>query len=112
LRRVLVAALAVIAVSLALPVSAARAAPSGQWKVDCTYVKSASDDPIVLPNLPGASHPHDFFGNAGVSAYSCAVPKLTAQALSWHFSTNDMIGLIAARRPYLTLIPSPAKIDT
>jgi hypothetical protein len=46
------------------------------------------------------------------AAWVLCLAKLTAQALNWHFSTNNMIGLIAARRPYLTLIASPAKIDT
>jgi hypothetical protein len=40
------------------------------------------------------------------------VPKLAAQALSWQFSTKDMIGLRAARRQYLTLdAASQANID-
>jgi hypothetical protein len=41
----------------------------------------------------------------------CAVPKLAVQALNWYFSTKDMIELRAARRQYLTLDTSPAKID-
>jgi hypothetical protein len=32
---------------------------------------------------------------AGRTPSPCAVPKLAAQALSWHFSTKDMIGLRA-----------------
>jgi hypothetical protein len=40
------------------------------------------------------------------------VPKLAAQALSWHFSTKDMTGLRNARRQYLTLDAAlSAKID-
>ena len=58
-----------IAAALATP-SPAQGAVSGSWKVDCTYVKSAMDDPIVFPNQPGAAHMHDFFGNVGISAYS------------------------------------------
>lgn len=50
--------------------SSAAAAVTGSFKVDCTFVKSADDDPIVFPNQPGASHTHDFFGNTGISAYS------------------------------------------
>jgi hypothetical protein len=58
-----------IAVMVARP---AYADVTGLWKVSCTYVKSAPDDPIVLPNQPGSSHLHDFFGNVGVNAYSTA----------------------------------------
>jgi hypothetical protein len=48
----------------------------------------------------------------GAAWVLCRAKTHGTGALSWHFSTNDMIGLIAARRPYLTLITSPAKIDT
>ena len=34
----------------------------------CTFSHTLSDDPIVKPNLPGASHSHDFFGNATTNA--------------------------------------------
>ena len=53
----------VVAVSVGAVVWPADAAVTGVFKVDCTFVKSAMDDPIVLPNQPGASHAHDFFGN-------------------------------------------------
>ncbi|HEX8627170.1 MAG TPA: DUF1996 domain-containing protein, partial [Catenuloplanes sp.] len=63
--------LLVLFTSVALGVgSPAQGAVTGSWKVDCTYVRTAMDDPIVFPNQPGASHAHDFFGNTGVSAYS------------------------------------------
>src|SRR3954469_1595447 len=62
------AALLVLA-ALAVP-SPAEGAVTGSWKVDCTYVTSAMNDPIVFPNQPGASHNHDFFGNIGINAYS------------------------------------------
>jgi hypothetical protein len=43
--------------------------PAGTTKVpefhtDCGVSGQAPDDPIVLPNLPGASHLHTFFGSA------------------------------------------------
>jgi hypothetical protein len=45
--------------------------------------------------------------------WPCVVPKLAARALSWHFSTKDMVGLGGARRQYLPLdVALPAKIDT
>jgi hypothetical protein len=67
------AAIALAVVSIAVMVARpAYADVTGLWKVSCTYVKSAQDDPIVAPNQPGASHLHDFFGNVGVNAYSTA----------------------------------------
>ncbi len=38
----------------------------------CPYSHSASDDPIVFPRQPGASHLHDFYGNTAVDAFSTA----------------------------------------
>ena len=60
----------VVAVFVGAVVWPADAAVTGVFKVDCTFVKSAPDDPIVLPKQPGASHSHDFFGNIGVDANS------------------------------------------
>lgn len=62
--------LSLFASGLVATSSPATAAVTGSFKVDCTFVKAADDDPIVLPNQPGASHKHDFFGNTGISAYS------------------------------------------
>jgi hypothetical protein len=42
----------------------------------CMYSHTLSDDPIVKPNQPGASHSHDFFGNKTTNAAS------TLQSLS------------------------------
>ena len=36
----------------------------------CTFSHRLSDDPIVHPNQPGASHSHDFFGNRTTNAFS------------------------------------------
>ncbi|GIF38047.1 carbohydrate binding protein with CBM6 domain [Actinoplanes xinjiangensis] len=49
-----------------------KAVPAGivrvpEFHTNCTVANEAADDPIVLPNLPGASHLHTFFG-----------PKVTA----------------------------------
>jgi hypothetical protein len=49
---------------------AAVAAVHGQFRVSCPYSHSRSDDPIVYPGQPGASHLHDFFGNRTVDAFS------------------------------------------
>jgi hypothetical protein len=36
----------------------------------CLLSHFAPDDPIVRPGLPGASHPHEFFGNTSTNARS------------------------------------------
>ena len=36
----------------------------------CRLSHFAPDDPIVRPGLPGASHPHEFFGNTSTNARS------------------------------------------
>lgn len=43
---------------------------AGQFVTDCGFSHSAADDPIVYPGVPGASHWHDFFGNATTDAAS------------------------------------------
>ena len=50
-----------------------RRGPQGnvaQFVVECELSHLAYDDPIVLPDLPGESHHHQFFGNAAVTADS------------------------------------------
>ena len=42
---------------------------SNFWS-NCRFSHTANDDPIVVPRLPGRSHPHTFFGNASTGAYS------------------------------------------
>lgn len=42
----------------------------GQFVVECAYSHSSYDDPIVHPGHEGASHRHDFFGNAVTAASS------------------------------------------
>ena len=48
-----------------------RRGPQGrvaQWVVECELSHVAYDDPIVYPDLPGASHQHLFFGNESVGS--------------------------------------------
>ncbi|MGH9187931.1 MAG: DUF1996 domain-containing protein [Acidimicrobiales bacterium] len=33
------------------------------FKTRCDYTRTAPDDPIVFPGMPGVSHSHDFFGS-------------------------------------------------
>ena len=50
---------------------AASSAPGrGVFHTVCAYSHSLPDDPIVHPGSAGASHMHDFFGNASTSAFS------------------------------------------
>jgi hypothetical protein len=48
----------------------AQAASSGVLRVACNFSHQASDDPIVFPGQPGASHLHEFFGNTTTNANS------------------------------------------
>jgi len=41
-----------------------------EFAAECQFSHRLPDDPIVLPNLPGASHSHDFFGNRSTDARS------------------------------------------
>ena len=42
----------------------------GAFRFICGAGQLASDDPIVHPGQPGASHLHQFFGNTGANAFS------------------------------------------
>ncbi len=41
-----------------------------EFNAACTVSHANSDDPIVLPNMPGASHRHSFLGNDSTDAFS------------------------------------------
>jgi hypothetical protein len=48
-----------------------RSGPQGnvaQFVVECELSHLAYDDPIVLPDLPGESHLHQFFGNVDITS--------------------------------------------
>ena len=64
-------------ITLATPVAPLRApagkVPFAQYRemhANCKPVKQASDDPLVFPGLPGASHLHTFIGNTAPTASS------------------------------------------
>lgn len=59
--RKIVAGLAMLFSILMLTSDGVQAANPG-WIVSCNYSHSLSDDPIVFPGQPGASHLHDFIG--------------------------------------------------
>ena len=44
--------------------------PSVAFVATCRPSHIASDDPILRPGIPGASHEHEFFGSRGVAAES------------------------------------------
>ncbi|MFI5912075.1 DUF1996 domain-containing protein [Dactylosporangium sp. NPDC051541] len=77
LPRILVAAAFALAlaagVAVAGPALAADDPPRAQYHemhANCTVNHTLSDDPIVFPGLPGASHNHSFIGNPTVNANS------------------------------------------
>ena len=51
------------------------------FSVRCPYSHSLPDDPIVHPGEPGASHVHEFFGNASVDAFSTYTSMTAATTL-------------------------------
>jgi hypothetical protein len=58
-----------------------RLGPQGahpQFVVECGWSHSATDDPIVMPNSPGKSHLHEFFGAADADAFSTGPSLLTS----------------------------------
>lgn len=80
---------ACIALAACSVVLAPAPAFANSFHVECASSHFASDDPIVVPGRPGASHRHEFFGARGVDAHSttrsmrraattCAAPRDTA----------------------------------
>jgi len=41
-----------------------------EFLAECPFSHRLPDDPIIYPNLPGASHMHSFFGNRVTNAYT------------------------------------------
>ncbi len=41
-----------------------------EFNASCTVSHANNDDPIVFPNMPGASHRHSFLGNDSTDAFS------------------------------------------
>lgn len=77
MRKPLVGLALVLAV---LPCVPARATTGpGQFVVRCLYSHTNSDDPIVFPGQPGASHMHDFFGNVTADADSTVESMLAGK---------------------------------
>jgi hypothetical protein len=54
------------------------ASSGGQFTVQCDYSHTLRDDSIVFPQMPGASHAHDFYGNVSTNASSTYAALLGA----------------------------------
>lgn len=66
----LMVAAGVLAFATREPTSRPTVAAGPQFVVVCTWSHRASDDPILHPEHPGASHEHDFFGSDATNAAS------------------------------------------
>ncbi|WP_306205901.1 DUF1996 domain-containing protein [Actinoplanes sp. RD1] len=59
-----------------------------EFNAACTYSHSRPDDPIVFPNMPGASHMHTFLGNTSTSAATTTQSLLANAGTSCAPSTD------------------------
>ncbi|MFC7529776.1 DUF1996 domain-containing protein [Actinoplanes sp. GCM10030250] len=60
-----------------IPPGAVRVA---EFLADCPFSHRLPDDPIIFPNLPGASHMHSFFGSTVTNASSTVDTLLNANS--------------------------------
>ncbi|MEU4688879.1 DUF1996 domain-containing protein [Actinoplanes sp. NPDC023714] len=51
-----------------------------EFLADCPFSHRLPDDPIIFPNLPGASHMHSFFGSTVTNAHSTVDTLLNANS--------------------------------
>src|SRR5688572_7231380 len=84
----LVAAVLVAAL-VSVPFQQAQASSPG-WITLCPATHRLSDDPIVYPRQPGASHLHQFLGNRSVKASSTYESMLAGSTSCG--TTNDKAG--------------------
>jgi hypothetical protein len=61
-----------------------------EFQTNCEVSKRAPDDPIVFPNMPGASHQHVFFGPSKIDAFT------TPDALTGMANNCDAPGDLSA----------------
>lgn len=64
----------------------------GEFVASCEVTHRAADDPIVLPNQPGKSHSHDFFGSPKVSAFTLTSASLQGGGTSCPDRPGDTAG--------------------
>jgi hypothetical protein len=73
------AGVALLAALAAAPAASAASSDHGaSFAVRCDFSHRLSDDPIVYPGKPGASHSHDFLGNKSANAKSTYQTMLAA----------------------------------
>jgi uncharacterized protein DUF1996 len=60
----------VLLVSTAAPAEGRVKLHGNNFFSNCRFSHTGANDPIVLPNQPGRSHPHTFFGNTTTNASS------------------------------------------
>jgi hypothetical protein len=65
--------------SLASVSTPAHGAADGQFWLKCAASNRLSDDPIIYPGDPGASHLHEFLGNESTNAHSTYADMVTAE---------------------------------
>jgi hypothetical protein len=88
----------------------AQAEDTRRWVMTCGYAKSLPDDPIVFPNQPGATHLHDFYGNAGIDANVTSVEALTRQASQCAQGDRSSYWVAALYRNGVKLTPSSVQV--
>jgi Domain of unknown function (DUF1996) len=59
-----------LGVAATIPSTALASGTFGSIQVVCRPAHSQSDDPIMMPGMPGASHRHEFFANRSTNASS------------------------------------------
>jgi len=92
-----------------------------EFHTDCDVSGQAPDDPIVFPNMPGASHQHTFFGPA-VDA-STTTAKLTTEKTSCNapgdhsaywaptlMHNGQPVKMLSFRAYYGSRLPDPSKV--
>jgi len=76
MRSLLARMCAVLAFFVLLPGSANAISP-GQFTLSCSYSHTNSDDPIVFPGVPAATHSHDYAGSRLTNAFSTNISLLS-----------------------------------
>lgn len=72
-------ALLLLSSSLASVSTPAHGVADGQFWLRCAASNRLSDDPIIYPGEPGASHLHEFLGNESTNAHSTYAEMVSAE---------------------------------
>lgn len=76
---------------LLIAIKVSAGSPSGIFDTGCGFSHTLSDDPLVHPAQPSASHEHDFFGNTTTNAFSTGETLLLANADQMHTTCQDTL---------------------